>query len=90
MAHSNFVTLKTRILRDVFIVNLSNRDVQNRLCRSTKTPEEEYRIALSYESGDKFAKKNECIDNRWSNSEQHNRWSILDQNGTGGTNPRRI
>ena len=32
----NFYTLKTRILRDVIIVNMINRDAQNELCRSTK------------------------------------------------------
>ena len=43
-------------MRDVFIVNMNNRAAQNELCRSTKFPEELYRIALSYERGDKYAK----------------------------------
>ena len=55
-ARCNFGTLETRILRDVFIVNMNNREAQNELCRSTKTPEEVYRIALSYERGYKYAK----------------------------------
>ena len=54
-AGCNFGTLETRILRDVFIVNMNNREAQNELCRSTKTPEEVYRIALSYERGYKYA-----------------------------------
>ena len=44
------------MLRDVFIVNMSNKEAQTELCRSTKTPDEVYRIALSYERGDKYAK----------------------------------
>ena len=48
--------LKRRVLRDVFIVNMSNKEAQTELCRSTKTPDEVYRIALSYEWGDKYAK----------------------------------
>ena len=47
--------LEDRILRDVFIVNMNNREAQKELCRSTKTPEEVYRIALSYERGNKYA-----------------------------------
>ena len=43
-------------MRYVFIVNLNNREAQNELCRSTKTPEEVYKIALSFERGDKYAK----------------------------------
>ena len=50
-----FGILEDRILRDVFIVNMNNRDAQKELCRSTKTPEEVYRIALSYERGSKYA-----------------------------------
>ena len=49
-------TLERRILRDVFIVNMTNKEAQTELCRSTKTPDEVYRIALSYKQGDKFAK----------------------------------
>ena len=40
----------------LFIVNMSNKEAQTKLCRSTKTPDEVYRIALSYERGDKYAK----------------------------------
>ena len=50
-ARCNFGVLQDRILRDVFIVNMNNREAQKELCRSTKTPEEVYRIALSYERG---------------------------------------
>ena len=52
----NFGALETRILPDIFIVNRNNREAQNELRRSTKTPEEVYRIALSYERGDNYAK----------------------------------
>ena len=45
-ARCNFGTLEDRILKDVFIVNMNNREAQKELCRSTKTPEEVYRIAL--------------------------------------------
>ena len=54
-ARCNFGTLEDRILRDVFIVNMNNREAQKELCRSTKTPKEVYRIALSYERGNKYA-----------------------------------
>ena len=54
-ARCNFGTLEYRILRDVFIVNMNNREAQKELTRSTKTPEEVYRIALSYERGNKYA-----------------------------------
>ena len=54
-ARCNIGALETRILRDVFIVNLNNREAQNELCRSTKTPEEVYRVALSYEREYKYA-----------------------------------
>ena len=54
-ARCNFGVLEDRILRDVFIVNMNNREAQKELCRSTKTPEEVYRIALSYERGNKCA-----------------------------------
>ena len=47
------------MLRDVFIVNMTNCEAQNELCWATKTPEEAYRIALSYERGDKYAKS--CV-----------------------------
>ena len=35
---------------------MNNREGQNELCRSRKTPEEIYKIALSYERGNKYAK----------------------------------
>ena len=52
-ARCNFRTLEDRILRDVFIVNMNNPEEKKELRRSTKTPEEVYRIALSYERGNK-------------------------------------
>ena len=55
-ARSNFWNVGDSILRDVFIVNMNNREAQNELCRSTKTPEEVYRFALLYESGYHHAK----------------------------------
>ena len=48
--------LERRVLRDVFIVNMSNKEAQTEHCRSTKTPDEVYRIALTYERGDNYAK----------------------------------
>ena len=45
-----------RNLRDVFISNMSNKEGQTELCRSTKTPDEVYRVALSYKRGDKYSK----------------------------------
>ena len=48
--------LERHILRDVFIVNMSNKEAQTELCPSTKTSDEVYRIALSYDWGDKNAK----------------------------------
>ena len=60
-ARCNFGALEDRILRDVFIVNRNIREAQNELCRSTKTPEELYRVALLYERGDKYAKSNVAI-----------------------------
>ena len=35
---------------------MTNREAQNELCRTTKTPEEALRIAQSYERGDTYAK----------------------------------
>ena len=49
-------TLESRIVRNVFFVNMTNREARNELCRATKTPEEAYRFALSYERGDKYAR----------------------------------
>ena len=51
-----FGALETRVLREVFIVNMTNRKAQNESCRDTKTPEEAYRIALCYERRKKIAK----------------------------------
>ena len=51
-----FGALEARILRDVFIFHMTNREAQNELCRTTKTPEEALRIAQSYERGDTYAK----------------------------------
>ena len=34
--------LKRRVFRDVFIVNMSNKEAQTELCRSTKTTDEVY------------------------------------------------
>ena len=34
---------------------MNNREAQNELCRSTETPEEVYRIALSYERRYEYA-----------------------------------
>ena len=56
VACRSFGTLESRVLRDVFIVNMTNREAQNELCRATKTPEEAYWIALSYARGDKKLK----------------------------------
>ena len=55
-ARCNLGTQKRKIVRDIFIFNMRNRDAQNELCRETKTPEEALRIAMSYERGDKYAK----------------------------------
>ena len=55
-ARCAFGALETRALRNVFIVNMTNREAQNELCRPTKTPEEVYRIALFYERADKYEK----------------------------------
>ena len=50
-------TLERRLLRVVFVLNTSNKEVQTELCRSTKTPDEVYRIALSYEQGKNYPEK---------------------------------
>ena len=55
-ARCAFGTLESKILRDIFIVKMTNREAQNELCRATKTPEEAYWIALSYKRGDKYAR----------------------------------
>ena len=57
-ARCNLRTLERLILRDAYRVNMSNKEAQTELCRSTKTPDEVYRISLSYERGDKCAKTN--------------------------------
>ena len=43
--------LERRILCDVFIVNMSNKQAQTGLCRSNKTPDEVYRIACHTSGG---------------------------------------
>ena len=55
-ARCAFGALETRVLRNVFSVNMTNREAQNELCRPTKTPEEVYRIALFHEREDKYEK----------------------------------
>ena len=55
-ARCNLGTRERKMVRDIFIFNIRNRDTQNELCRETKTPEEALRIAMSYERGDKYAK----------------------------------
>ena len=56
VARCSFGALEARVLHDAFIVNMTNGEAQNELCRATKITEEEYCIALSYERGDKYAK----------------------------------
>ena len=51
MASCSFGALESRMLPGVFIVNMTNREAQNELCRATKTAKEAYRIALSYKRG---------------------------------------
>ena len=41
---------------DIFIMNMRESDCQRKLSRSTKLPEEVYRIALSYERGERAYK----------------------------------
>ena len=55
-ARCDLGTLERRILRDVFIVNMCNKEAQTELCRSTKMPDEVYRFVLSYQREDKYAK----------------------------------
>ena len=55
-ASCNLGTQERKMVRDIFIFNMRNRDAQNELCRETKTPEEVLRIAKSFERGDKYAK----------------------------------
>ena len=43
-------------IRDIFIMNMRESDCQRELSRSTKLPEEVYRIALSYERGERAYK----------------------------------
>ena len=52
----NLGTQEQKMVRDIFIFIMRNRDAQNELCRETKTPEEALRIAMSYDRGDKYAK----------------------------------
>ena len=51
-ARCSLGTLERRILRDVSIVNMTNKEAETELCRSTNTPEEVYKI----QRGDKYAK----------------------------------
>ena len=44
---------KAENVRDIFIMNMPESDCQRDLSRSTKLPEEVYRIALSYERGER-------------------------------------
>ena len=46
----------TENVRDIFIMNMQESDCQRELSRSTKLPEDEYRIALSYERGERAYK----------------------------------
>ena len=78
-------TLKRRVLRDVFIVNTSNKEAQAELCRSTKTPDEVYRIALSNERVDQCAKSYRMARQR---SRHSAGGAIAIKNGTGKRNPR--
>ena len=55
-AKCNLGTQERKMVRDMFIFNMRNRDAQNELCSETKTPEEALRIAMSYKRGDKYAK----------------------------------
>ena len=43
-------------IRDIFIMNMRESECQKELSRSTKLPEEVYRIALSYERGERAYK----------------------------------
>ena len=45
-ARSTIGVQESRRLTDVFIVNMTNREVKFELCRSTKTPQKLYCIAL--------------------------------------------
>ena len=51
-----FRDLETTIFNGVFIVSMKNQGAQSELFRSTKTPEEVYRMSISYGWGDKYAK----------------------------------
>ena len=55
-ARCNLGTQERKMVRNIFIFILRNRDAQKELCRETKTPEKALRIAMSYERGDKYAK----------------------------------
>ena len=37
-------------------MNMTNKEAQTELCKSTKAPDEVCKIALSYETGAKYAK----------------------------------
>ena len=55
-ARCNLGTQERKMVRDIFIFNMRNRDAQNELYRETKTLEEALRSAMLYERGDKYAK----------------------------------
>ena len=55
-ARYNLGTQERKMVRDIFIFNMRNRDEQNELYREVKTPEEALRFAMLYERGDKYAK----------------------------------
>ena len=46
-ARCNLGTQEQKMVRDICIFNMRNRDAQNELCRETITPEEALRIAMS-------------------------------------------
>ena len=47
-ARCNLGTQERKMVRDLFIFIMRNRDAQNELCRKTKTTEEALKIAMSY------------------------------------------
>ena len=55
----------TSDLTGLFMVNMTYKKAQTELCRSTKTLDEVYKIALSYERGDKNAKSYKISGEDW-------------------------
>ena len=55
-AKCNLGTLERRILLEVFIVNMNNKNAQTELGRSKKIPDDVYKTVLWYERGDTYAK----------------------------------